>query len=230
MSGKNKLVHKVDGDLTAFAESVARAENEAEAVLKKIDVKLDDFACFRSYHTTLKDRLSLLKIVKEAAWPVNETGDLMKISTAPDLPEVLAGSDKCAACFDKLWRLKVAAVAEETDECKALLSDIKGQQDLFAAAGVNVSLFDEGKISDAWWPKDLKDACVAFVLVSLLQKTIDGMEVTPDMNGLKPLELFRYELGRATLKMMSRLCISSSRMPWQSFRVCALLCRGLQVI
>ena len=36
MSGKNKLVHKVDGDLTAFAESVARAENEAEAVLKKI--------------------------------------------------------------------------------------------------------------------------------------------------------------------------------------------------
>ena len=34
--------------------------------------------CIQSVHTTLKDRASLLKIVKDATWPVGETGDVCK--------------------------------------------------------------------------------------------------------------------------------------------------------
>ena len=60
VSGKNKLQDKVNADLNAFFESSEKVRNEAQQVLDKLDVSQQEYAAFRSYHTTLESRLKLL--------------------------------------------------------------------------------------------------------------------------------------------------------------------------
>ena len=192
VSGKNKLQDKVNNDLRAFKDSAQKVEEDAIQAQDKIKVDDDEFAPFRSYHKTLTERLELLRAVRDASWATSP--DALTAAPLPKLPEVIK-SESVRAAIGQLWSLKNAAVAKKSDECKTIIAQIKAESAQYP--GVSMSLLDAENMDGKWWARDIKDACVAFVLCQSLAARCGTLEVSPDMQDVKPLEVCQMELDSA---------------------------------
>ena len=193
VSGKNKLQDKIQSDMNAFLESCKKTENEANNALKMVDLQNPEFVSFRAFHKTLQDRLSIMVCVINSTWPCSGSGtmDLIKCDALPELPPALKGSQS-TEIIERFWKLKCAAVKKDKDMCEHLIKEVQGREKEYAM--LDQSLLNLDKVSDNWWPNDLADACVSLVLCMNLAQSCASLDVTPDMNHVKPFNAFKLQL------------------------------------
>ena len=125
----------------------------------------------------------------------------------PDLPANVKASAAASEAITELWNLKNAAGKKAKPACEHCLHLVK--QRSTALRGIDVSVLDESRMDDDWWPNDLRDACVASVLCEGLAACCNSMEVTPDMQDVKPLVVFRAELNAAQSRCDSEDAVKS---------------------
>ncbi|CAE7440213.1 unnamed protein product, partial [Symbiodinium pilosum] len=93
-------------------------------------------------------------------------------------------------------------------KCKQIVQEIKGSD---LVKDVKAALLDVDSLHDeAWWPYDLKDACLEFVLCRQLRAGWNRLDVTPaDIENLKPCEVFRTHVFSAFNKAMTEDAVKS---------------------
>ena len=182
---------KIQSGMNAFLESRKKTEDEANNAHKMVDLQNPEFVSFRSFHKTLQDRLSILVCIINSTWPCSGTMDLMQRDALPELPPALKNSQS-TEIIERLWKLKCAAVKKDKDMREHLMKEVQGREKEYAM--LDQSLLNLDKFSDNWWPNDLADACVSLVLCMNLAESCTSLDVTPDVNHVKPFNAFKLQL------------------------------------